>query len=120
MQRLLVFTRHVVLEEVRSVEEEANVECGAIFVDKHGKLFWVTVHHVLGMRESISLISQQVIEGPVREDQLQGVQQGIDFWTIVESCEDFVKEVRSQHEVAKFPNVLRRSLRLAADRRGVG
>jgi hypothetical protein len=117
MQRLLVFTRHVVLEEVRSVEEEVNVDYGAIFVEKHGRLVRVTVHHMLGMRKSMSLVSQQVIEVPVREDQLQGVQQGIDFWTVVESCEDFVKEVRSQHEVAKFLNVLRRSLGLAADRR---
>ena len=58
IQRLLTLTRHVILEEVRRVEEEVDVDPEAISVEKHGRIGRVCIHYVLGVRKSICWVSQ--------------------------------------------------------------
>ena len=92
-QRSFLLARHMVLEEIRHMQQQRDIDAAPGRVEKHGESGRVAVDGLLRAREGEGGAIEVKFQGPVEEEELQGLQEWGGSGAFAVEAEDVFEEV---------------------------
>ena len=92
-KRSFLFARHMILKEIRNMQQQRGIDIDHGRVEEHGKRGWVAVDGLLGAGEGEGGAVEVKFERPGEKEELQGLQEGGGGCAFAVDAEDVLENV---------------------------